>query len=654
MSKLLWKSLLISPAVMIATLVVSAFGVRAAQSANLPIAENQAATEIAQPQTAEASEVAVNPTQISPVSSNTGAVVPSSVKPATDTTLAQAVPADPSNTQLLDQINRYGNEGNGSSAGQVTNVGQLRDVSPGDWAYEALRNLVERYGCIAGYPDGTYRGNRALSRYEFAAGLNACLNQIERLIGGGGGVDPAELETLRRLVQEFQAELTTLGARVDNLEGRVAFLEDHQFSTTTKLNGEVIFALTDTFGGDDNNFGINLDTNGDGVNDLTATNSDDTNTVFGDRVRLELNTTFTGQDRLVTRLAAGNLNAFRPNSPDVNSTLGAFAGFTANTAEATQTFNLKPAENNDVFIDWLAYYFPFGSSKIYVAATGGIHSDYAPTLNPYFEDYDGGNGALSTFASENPIYRIGGGAGAAISLGVGPLESILGPSTLTLGYLAGPNAADPSNKNGLFDGDYAALAQLNFNLGDRIGIGATYVHGYHTSGSDIFDLGGGNNASVVGTYAANNPSELASIASGGVLGLTPTVTNSYGVELAFRLSKNISISGFGTFTDAILVDQGDAEIWTYGAGVAFSDLGKEGNILGIFGGVQPYAGSIDAPNVKLRSDTDDRPYHVEAFYKYQLTDNISITPGVIWLLNPNQSEDADDVVIGTLRTTFKF
>ncbi len=39
---------------------------------------------------------------------------------------------------------------------QVTNVNQLRDVSPQDWAYEALRNLVETYGCISGYPDGNF------------------------------------------------------------------------------------------------------------------------------------------------------------------------------------------------------------------------------------------------------------------------------------------------------------------------------------------------------------------------------------------------------------------------------------------------------------------------------------------------------------------
>ncbi|MFP4103472.1 iron uptake porin, partial [Coleofasciculus sp.] len=113
-----------------------------------------------------------------------------------------------SNRQLLEQIQRYSGENGVESLDQVTSVGQLRDVSPGDWAYEALRSLVERYGCIAGYPDGTYRGNRALTRYEFAAGLNACLNQIERLIGTGG-FDETELETLRRLIQEFEAELAT-------------------------------------------------------------------------------------------------------------------------------------------------------------------------------------------------------------------------------------------------------------------------------------------------------------------------------------------------------------------------------------------------------------------------------------------------------------
>jgi len=92
------------------------------------------------------------------------------------------VQAQTTSNELMEQIEQYGKEAQTKSMGQVTNVNQLRDVSPTDWAYEALRSLVDRYGCISGFPNQTYRGNQPLSRYEFAAGLNSCLNQIERLI----------------------------------------------------------------------------------------------------------------------------------------------------------------------------------------------------------------------------------------------------------------------------------------------------------------------------------------------------------------------------------------------------------------------------------------------------------------------------------------
>jgi hypothetical protein len=229
----------------------------------------------------------------------------------------------------------------------------------------------------------------------------------------------------------------------------------------------------------------------------------------------------------------------------------------------------------------------------------------------------------------------------------------LGPSTLTVGYLAGSGAFganNPQEKAGLFDGDYAALGQLNFNLGDRIGIGATYVHGYHNTGTPIFDNGGGNNIGggfVVGSTFANNPGLL-----GGVS--TPLVTNSYGIEAAFRLSNNISISGFGTYTNAILIGRGTADIWTYGAGVALSDFGKEGNVLGLFAGVEPTLRGLSASVRPAGGFSRDTSLHLEGFYKYKLTDNISVTPGVIWITSPNQNENNDDIIIGTLRTTFTF
>jgi hypothetical protein len=652
MFKLLWKSLIISPAVLGAMLLVSTVRVCAADSL---FAANSRSQEASKLQTAkeQAPEVQSHTLDVSIKSDLISVIAPTTsvvqdkiatpgtqasgeqkageVKvPASNKTLAQLTEAVPTNpNDVLEPINQDSSEDNSTALDQVTNVSQLRDVSPGDWAFEALRSLVERYGCIAGYPDGTFRGNRATSRFEFAAGLNACLNQVERLIQTSTAdfVRKSDLETLQRLVTEFRTELTILGGRVDKLDGRVAFLETRQFSTTTKLQGEAIFAVTDEF------------------NQAVSNN-----TVFQNRVRLSLNTSFTGRDRLLTRLSAGNALAFsKPDAP-----VGVFDGDPlpgfADTAEGNQTFNITRNTNNNINLDKLEYFFNFGSSKVLVSAFGGNHRDYVPTLNPYFDDDDGGNGALSTFASYNPIYRIGGGSGAAISLGVGPLQSILGPSTLTVGYLAGPGANDPSDTNGLFNGNYSALGQLNFNLGDRIGVGLTYVHAYHNSNTDIFNLGDTANGSrVVGTTLANNPSN-----TNFALPFTPVVSNSYGAEAAFRLSNNISLSGFATYTRAILIEQGTADIWTYGAGVAFSDFGKKGNVLGLFAGVEPTLRGL-SPEVR---PTDGFPrdigYHFEGFYKYQLTNNISLTPGVIWITNPNQNRNNDDIVIGTLRTTFTF
>jgi len=200
--------------------------------------------------------------------------------------------------QTLQQIEQYNNE-LGETQSQVTSVSQLRDVSPGDWAYEALRTLVERYGCIVGYPDQTFRGGQATSRYEFAAGLNACLQQMERLIAASEAVQREDIERLQLLMQEFEAELAALGARVDNLEGLTAFLEDHQFSTTTKLNGEVIMAATGAWGDQANsNFGRGYDDE-----DSSEINA---NPFFSYRARLNFDTSFNGEDRLRTRLEAGN------------------------------------------------------------------------------------------------------------------------------------------------------------------------------------------------------------------------------------------------------------------------------------------------------------------------------------------------------------
>ena len=212
---------------------------------------------------------------------------------------------------------------------QVTNVNQLKDVAPTDWAYEALRSLVDRYGCISGFPNQTYRGSQALTRYEFAAGLNSCLSQIERLIASSETVNQEDLDKINRLTQEFEAELATIGGRVDNLESRTAFLEDHQFSTTTKLAGEVSFALSSVFG----------DERADGSGEI------DNEPVFDYRALLNFNSSFTGSDLLQVSLSALNTTPFGsgeeegdPNVTGTNMTRLAFDEGTDGSVEIDKVY----------------------------------------------------------------------------------------------------------------------------------------------------------------------------------------------------------------------------------------------------------------------------------------------------------------------------
>lgn len=369
---------------------------------------------------------------------------------------------------------------------QVTSVSQFSDVQPTDWAFGALQSLVERYGCIAGYPNSTYRGNRAITRYEFAAGLNACLSRINELIATATSdlVSKEDLTTVQRLQEEFTAELATLRGRVDTLESRTAELEANQFSTTTKLAAEAIFVVTNAFQGT---------VNGD-------------NTVFQDRVRLVFKTSFTGKDTLNTRLTAGN---------------AAILQLPGGSAEGLQTFNLAPS-NNQVAVDWLSYYFPVGSKiDAYIGAINGVYFDFVPTLSPYLDSATGGGRALTEFASSSPIYRIGGGAGGGFNY------RLSDQLVLSLGYLAGDHAS-PQPDSGFFNGQYSAFGQIAWNLNNNSGIGFTYVNAYQNRGA-IFDLGSG--FTLVGTGQANTPFER-------------MITNSYGVEAFYKFSSRFTVNGF--------------------------------------------------------------------------------------------------------------
>lgn len=83
----------------------------------------------------------------------------------------------------------------------------LIDVSPNHWSYAAVASLTNDYECLKGYPDSTFRGGDLVTRYEFVAALDACLNRFIQQ------VEPAsqsELDAIRQDLTDLEAELGTL------------------------------------------------------------------------------------------------------------------------------------------------------------------------------------------------------------------------------------------------------------------------------------------------------------------------------------------------------------------------------------------------------------------------------------------------------------
>ena len=567
---------------------------------------------------------------------------------------------------------------------QVNSVSQLRDVSPTDWAFSALQNLVERYGCISGYPDRTFGGSRPLTRHEFAAGLNSCLQQMERLIHDSSienrsiPVTENDLATLKRLSEEFQTELTAIQKRLETLESKTAILEKNQFSTTTKLQGEVIFALTDVLTGDGTTSTFPSIFSPTGTIDVETPSQQ---TVFANRVRLNFLTSFTGEDQLKIRLTSGNF--FHPNRPVGRDAQGqgfrygpnplrGYVGGLDFSPEGQQTFNdisSLPADNS-VGLTALSYQLPLGKrTQLIIMGTGGEHHDYVPTTFSSWDDDNGGTGSLSVFGQRSVIYNFEGA-------GIGLTHHFNDQISLSAGYLASyaNNPSNPTIENqfagGLFDGRFSTLAQLSVKPSDNFSFGLTYSHSRHTVGGPVANLP--IFLADQGTTSANFP----------VIPTQEASVNSYGFQTLWQLNPRFAVNGWfaynqvntsgGTDTAFGLGDYGasKADILTYGIALAFPDLFKEGNLGGIVIGASPYTTKAKVPEPfrtggnwfgsDLGEDFTDLiagntiPWHIEGFYRHQFTDNISLTPGVIWLTAPNQSSRNPAVVIGTLRLTFTF
>ncbi|AFY53782.1 putative S-layer protein [Rivularia sp. PCC 7116] len=494
---------------------------------------------------------------------------------------------------------------------QVTSVSELDDVSPTDWAFEALQSLASRHNCALGYPDGTFRGKRIINRYQFATGIDACLGQINELIArnGASAVDEQDLIILQRLQNEFRAELNQLEERIISLEERTGELQANRFSPTTRFFGQVTTSLQGT-----NTNEVDLFPR-DGVPERTA----QTNLTFANSMQITLATSFTGRDLLLTGLYAGNLGS---SASSLFTNMG--------------RLNFESDTGNDVLINDLSYRFPISNNLGVVVGAAGVN----PTST--FRGINSLEGeAISSFAQRNPIIGIGSGSG-----GVGFDWQINNRISLQ-GVYSSQFPSFPTDKNvgGLFGGRQTLGTQLTVTPVNDIDVGLNYL--YSRSPDSLLATGVGD-AQLTSPFAPD----------------TAFDTQAIGATVAYRISPNFQIGGWGgwTFSDPKDI-QGSVTTNNWGVFAAFPNLGQPGNLGGIIVGQPPKITSSTLPdgfnfpnfsNSGTPGGRDGTSLHVEMFYRAKLNRNLDITPGFFVVFNPDHNQSNDPLIVGALKATFRF
>ncbi|HAX76714.1 MAG TPA: porin [Cyanobacteria bacterium UBA11372] len=520
---------------------------------------------------------------------------------------------------------------------QVTSVSQLTDIDPSHWAFQALQSLVERYGCIEGYPERTYRGNRALSRYEFAAGLNACLDRIQELIAAAVTDLPSkeDLATIRRLQEEFQSEITGLRERIDPLETRTAKLEANQFSTTTQLRGFAAFNLTNAWAGDE--------VKAEGLNPFNARRDPlsnrpvirevgEQNITFSNFVVLTLNTSFTGKDLLVTELGAGNGN------PGANNYISAGNFNSGGVPFFDQTVGVDP---NDIVLRELLYSLRVANS---------LRITVGPRIN-WFRFFDAnaftfpGTGT-SSFNSINSTFLTSTkrGAGAVIEWNISKqLEFHLGYLVESLEFLPGNRpASDPSK--GLFEGTNTITAELTYKPSSNANIRLLYQRSNLDRNSVVqIDL-----RPIFG---------VADDGFGG--GVRDATSDTFGINFDWLMTKGLGVFGRYTYASTHIdpvrvgIEDGRVNAQTFQVGLAFPDLGKRG-ALATLSFVVPFDILAGEKFLVSGAGNGGTQYEIEASYYLPLTQNIAVVPGFYVISNINNFDDNPTVFVGNLRTQFSF
>lgn len=494
--------------------------------------------------------------------------------------------------------------------GQVTSVSQLSDVQPDDWAFQAIQSLVERYGCVAGYPNGTFRPDQAMSRREAAALVNACLDNLSNRFA-----TKEDLDALKALQDEFAAELATLRGRVDGLEARTATLEAQQFSTTTKLSANAVF--TAQYGDSDNRA---FDNSSDGLSPGTNQLDDSRASLIGS-VYMSFNTSFSGDDLLETTLFFGNQGQDLFSNAEVGSTASLpfadsaplfnpgqyyFAGLPNNVSLYRLAYTFKPIEDLSVTIAPLYYPTDIIDGNSYTSPFTGFSTWFLinnPLITPYVTNFLGG-----------------AGAGFDWNFNGGPV-SLRGAYVAVNGFSAVDTG--PPNDGGLFGDPYQATAELEYvgELSDD----SNFVVKLQYTNSETF----GVSQNVLGVNAE------AKFGQFGVFG-----------RYGYSFADGNNVANPIPFA-AGNVGRFDAQTWQAGAGI--HDLLVPGSLFAVSAGM-PFLNNLpETPGVN-----DQDQINLEAFYRFPVNDNITISPIFSAILNPNSSSLEPNLYQGLVRVVFSF
>jgi hypothetical protein len=526
---------------------------------------------------------------------------------------------------------------------QVTSVSQLSDVKPTDWAYQAVQSLVERYGCIVGYPNSTFRGNRSATRYELAAALNACLDVMSDRFA-----TKEDLLAVRKLQEEFAKELAMLKGRVNQLESRTAKLESQQFSTTTKLSGLAFFNLTGAFAGN----GLRAE-GVDGIRPFRAVPpfsdringrprvrvvNQDPNVTMSGLVWLNFNTSFSGKDLLTVQLATGN-----GNSPaNVFAAAGLFntwgVPFTDQTAGPDPGFGVVLRE--------LTYSFPV-TSKFDVVV--------GPRIN-FYKYFDNNaftfflNGTSSFDSIGSPLLNASKrGAGAILTYR--PIRQL----QLRLGYLSQSiefipsflNSAENPETGFLNNGTNTLTGEITYSPLKNLNLRFLYTR---TRLNPIFG----------GLVGGTGGLPLYGLADDGLGGnLSDAAANTFGFNFDWLATKNFGIFGRYTYASTSLdpatpgLPDGRVQSQSIQFGTAFLNLGKPG-ARATFTFVIP-SDIISGRRFLVAGGGDGgRQYDFEATYFYPVNDNISVVPAFYAIIHPNNFDSNPTVFVGNIRVQFSF